>query len=117
MVKATLPGSRWTYHHDEINNQVHKIIRQTGMDSQIEVEDHFIRKLRGTAVTPNDTLSILNKHLRGYVPDGRQLGIASNKFPGGIDQFTEVMVIHVGIVHYRRPWVRNEQQGFRVSCR
>ena len=55
------------------------------MISQIEVEDYFIRKLQGMAVTPNDIVPILSKHLRGYVPDGRQLGIANNKFPGGID--------------------------------
>jgi hypothetical protein len=85
LVKVTLPESGWTYHHDEINNQVHKIIRQSGMISQIEVEDYFIRKLQGMAVTPNDIVPILSKHLRGYVPDGRQLGIANNKFPGGID--------------------------------
>jgi hypothetical protein len=59
-------------------------------------------------VTPNDTVPILNKHLRGYVPDGRQFGIASNKFPRGIDQFPEVKVIHSGTVHYIRPSVRDE---------
>ena len=33
LVKATLPGSDWTYHHDEMNCQIHKIIRQSGMVS------------------------------------------------------------------------------------
>ena len=110
MVKATLPCLGWTYHHDEINKQMHKIVRQSGMGSQVEVEDYFIRKLDGMAVTPIDTVPILNKHLRGYVPDGRQFGIASNKFLGGIDKFTEVK-IHNGTVHYRRRGVRDEQQG------
>jgi len=27
LFKATLPRSRWTYHHDEINNHGHNIIR------------------------------------------------------------------------------------------
>jgi hypothetical protein len=35
------------------------------------------------AATPNELVPILSKHLKGYVIDGRQLGIASNKFPGG----------------------------------
>jgi hypothetical protein len=81
------------------------------MVSPIEIEDYFIRKLQGMAVTPNDTVPILSKHLGGYVTDGRQLGIANNKFPGGIDQFTEVKVIHIGTIHYRRPCVQNEQRG------
>ena len=111
MVKAILLGLGWTYHHDKINNQVHEIIRQSGMASQIEVDDYFIRELHGMAVTPNDIVPILCKHLRGCVPDRRQLGIVINKFPGGIEQFTEVKVIHNGTVHYMRPDVRNEQQG------
>ena len=106
-----MPRSGWTKHHDEINNQVHKIIWQSGMASQVEVEDYFIRKLQGMAVTPNDYVPILSKHIKGYDPDGRQLGIASNKFLGGIDQFTEVKVIHSGTVHYMRLGVRDEQQG------
>ena len=56
-------------------------------------------------------MPILNKHLKGYVSDGRQLGIACNKFPGGIDQFTEVKVIHSGTLQYMRPDVRDDQQG------
>ena len=45
LVKATLPGSWWTYHHDEINRQIDKIIRQSSMASQLEIEDYFIKKL------------------------------------------------------------------------
>ena len=82
LVKATLHGSRWTCHHDEINGEIHRIIRQSGTVSQIEIEDYFIRKLQGMAVTLNDSMPILIKHLRGHFPDGRQLGIASNMFPG-----------------------------------
>jgi hypothetical protein len=81
------------------------------MVSQVEVEDYLIQKLKGMAFTPNDNVSILSKHLRGYAPDGRQLGIASNKFPCEIDQFTEVKVIHNGTMHYTHPSVRDEQQG------
>ena len=33
LVKATLPRSGWTYYHDEINCQIHMIIRQTCMVS------------------------------------------------------------------------------------
>ena len=63
------------------------------------------------AVTTNDSVPILSKHLRGYVPDRRQLRIAGDKFPGGIDQLTENKVIHNGTVHSLRHGVRNEQQG------
>ena len=80
------------------------------MISQVEVEDYFIRKLQGMAVTPNDNVQILNKHFKGYVLDGRQLGVACNKLPGGIDQFTEVKVIHKGTIHYMRPDVLDKQQ-------
>jgi hypothetical protein len=45
LVNATLPGTGWTYHHDEINNQIHKIVRQSGMVYQVEVEYYVIRKL------------------------------------------------------------------------
>jgi hypothetical protein len=58
------------------------------MGSQMEVEDYFIRKMEGMAILQHNIMTILSKHLKGYVPDGRQLGIACNKFPGGIDQFT-----------------------------
>ena len=50
LVKATLPGSGWTYHHDAINNVIHKIIRQSGMESQLEIEDYFINKVREMAI-------------------------------------------------------------------
>ena len=80
LVKAKLPGSGWTYHYDEINSQIHRIIRQSGMVNQLEIEDYFIRKVQGMAVTPSESMPILNKHLKGYVLDGRQLGIACNKF-------------------------------------
>ena len=39
------------------------------------------------------------------------MGIACNKFLGGIDQFTDVKVIHNGTIQYKRPDVRDDQQG------
>ena len=75
------------------------------MINQLEIEDYFIKKLQGMAISSDFAVPILNKHLKGYVLDGRQLGIASNKFPAGIDQFTEVQVIHSGTIRYRRPYV------------
>ncbi len=27
IIKAVLPGSGWTYHHDEVSKQVHKIAK------------------------------------------------------------------------------------------
>ena len=44
LVKATLPGPGLTYRHDEINNQMHTIIKQSSMVSQLEIEDYLIRK-------------------------------------------------------------------------
>jgi len=100
LVKATLPGSVWTDHHDEINNQIHRISRQSGMVSKLEIEDYLTRKVQGMSITPIESMPILIKHLKGYVPNVRQLGIACNKFPCGIDQFTEVKVLHNGALHY-----------------
>ena len=77
----------------------------------MEIEDYFIRKLQGMAITPIDSGPILSKHLKGYVPDGQQLGIVCNRFPRGIDQLTEVKVIHNGKVQYKRPDVRDDQHG------
>ena len=77
-VKAALLGSGRTYHYDEINNQIHKIIKQSCKVSQLKIEDYFIRKLQGMAVTPSESAPILNTHLKGYVPYGRQLGTLCN---------------------------------------
>jgi hypothetical protein len=46
-------------------------------------------------------MPLLNKHLKGYVPDGRKTRIANSKHPAGVDQFTEVKVIHGGTVHQK----------------
>ena len=45
LVKAVLPGLGWTYHHDEINQQILRIIRPSGIVSQLEIENYFICKL------------------------------------------------------------------------
>ena len=61
------------------------------------------------AITPNDSVLDVSKHLKGYVPSGRQLGIVCNKFPVGIDRFTEVKVIHSGTILFKQPDVRDDQ--------
>ena len=81
LVKATLPRAGWTLYHDAINLQVHRIARQSGMVSIMEVEDLFLRRLRESAITPHDFVPLLSKDLKGYVPDGRQTGIACGKHP------------------------------------
>ena len=103
LIKETLPGARWVLHHDAINLQVHRIARQSGMTSSMEVGDFFMRRLNESAIISGNNMPLLSKHLKGYVPDGRQTGIASSKHSAGIDQFTEVKVIHCGTVQYRRP--------------
>ncbi len=90
------------YHHYGINLQLHKIFRQSGMTSDLEIEDYFLRKLRETAINPGQNVPLLNRNLKGYVPDGRQTRIANNKYPAGVNQFTEVKVIHSGTVQYSR---------------
>ena len=70
LVKATLPGAGWSLHHDAINIQVHRIARQSGMVSIMEVEDVFMWRLQESAIVPDDYVPLLRKQLRGYVPDG-----------------------------------------------
>ncbi len=98
LVKATFPGAGWTLHHDAINLQIHRVARESGMVSTMEVEEYFLRRLHESAINPDSAMPLLGKQLRGYVPDGRQTGFASIKRLTGVDQFTEVKVIHNGAV-------------------
>ena len=70
-----------------------------------------MRRLQESAVLTNISMPLLSKHLKGYVPNGRQIGIPCNKFLADIDHFTETKVIHNGMFHYRRPRARNDNQG------
>jgi hypothetical protein len=45
LVKTTLPGSGWTYHHDGINIHINKIARHEDMSIDTEIEDAYMRKL------------------------------------------------------------------------
>jgi hypothetical protein len=81
------------------------------MVSEMEVEDFFLRKLRETAINPALSVPLLSRNLKGYVPDGHQTGIACGKYPAGVNHFTEAKVIHSGTVQYKRPDVRDDQQG------
>ncbi len=56
-------------------------------------------------------MPLLSKNLKGYVPDGRQTGIANIKYPAGVNQFTEVKVIHNGAVQYNKTDVRDVTGG------
>ncbi len=66
----------------------------------MEVEDNFLRKVREMAINPVETVPLLSKNLRGYVPDGHQTGIANSKYPAGVNQFIEIKIIHSGAVQY-----------------
>jgi hypothetical protein len=103
LVKATLLEAGWTLHHDAIDLQAHRIARHSGLVSIMEVEEFFLHRLHETSITPDDFVPLLGKHLKGYVPDGRQTGIACGKHPAGMDQFTEVKIIHSGSIQYKRP--------------
>ena len=72
----------------------------------MEVEDLFIRRLRESAITPDEFVPLLNKHLKGYVPGGRKTSIAFGKYPAGVDKFTEVKITHNGTIQYNKPDVR-----------
>jgi hypothetical protein len=58
------------------------------MTSDMEVEDYFISKLRQSAIQTYNSVPLLIKQLKGYVPDGRQTDIASARHPARVDQFT-----------------------------
>ncbi len=88
--------------------QLHKIFRQSGMGSDTEVEDYFLRKLREMAINPAQSVPLLSKNLKGYVPNGHQTRIACGKYPAGVNQLTKVKVIHSGAVQYKRSEVRDD---------
>ena len=81
------------------------------MVSSMEVEDLFLRKLQESAIMPYEFVPLLIKHLKGYVPDGRQTGIACGKYQARVDQFTEVKIIHNGTIQHMRPNVTNNHGG------
>ena len=65
LIKATLPGGGWTYHHNGINLQLHNIFMQSGMFNDMEVEDYFLRKLMETAVNPAQFVPLMSRNLKG----------------------------------------------------
>jgi hypothetical protein len=81
------------------------------MTSDLEIEDYFLRKLKETAINPGQNVPLLSKNLRGYVPDGRQTRIANGKYLAGVNQFTEVKVIHNGTVQYNTTDVIDNPEG------
>ena len=50
LIKVTLFGSGWVYHHDDLNLWVHRIAKKSSMNIDMEVEDYFIRRLRQSAI-------------------------------------------------------------------
>ena len=64
------------------------------MTSDMEVEDYFLRKVREMAINPVQSVPLLSRNLKGYVPDGHQTGIANGKYHAGVNQFTEIKGIH-----------------------
>ena len=112
LAKATLPCNGWTYRHDTINVHIYIIAKKSTLTSDTEITYYFMRKLKESAFPQTAHLPLLtNMHLKGYVPDGRHTGIATNKHPIGIDQFIEVKAIHGEYVQYERPDVRDNHKG------
>ncbi len=58
LIKATLPGARWALHHDAFNLQVHRIARQPGKTSPMEVEDLFMRKLGESVIILDNSMPL-----------------------------------------------------------
>ena len=56
-------------------------------------------------------MPLLSKNLKGYVPNGHQTGIANGEYPAGVNQITEIKVIHSGIVQYGRTDGKDNPQG------
>jgi hypothetical protein len=81
------------------------------MVSDMGVKDYFLRKLRETAINPAQSVPLLSKNLKGYVADGHHTWMACGKYPAGVNQFTEVKVIHSGEVQYKRLEVRDDPHG------
>jgi hypothetical protein len=81
------------------------------MISNMEVADLFMRRLWESAIVPDNYVPLLSKHLKGYVPDGQQTGIACGKYPARVDQYTEIKIIHSVTVKYNRPDVKNNPGG------
>jgi hypothetical protein len=81
------------------------------MVSNMEVADLFMRRLQESAIVPGDYVPLLSKHMKGYVPDGRQTRISCGKYPVGVDRYTEIKIIHSGTVQYNRPDVKNNLGG------
>jgi len=81
------------------------------MVSNMEVEDLFLHRLQESAIVPGEYVHLLSKHLKGYVPDGCQTEIACGKYLAGVDQFTEVKIIHNGTIQYKKLDVRNNLGG------
>ena len=75
-----------------------------------------MRKLKESVCQHDSHLPLLtSKQLKGYTPDGRHIGIDSNKHPTRVDQFIEVKVIHNGCVHYGRPDVLDNPKEAAAS--
>jgi hypothetical protein len=115
LAKGVLPCNGWTYHHDAIDVHIHNIAKQATLTSETEITYYFMGKLEESAIHQNSHLPILtSKQLKGYVPNARHTGIATNKHPTGVDQFIEVKVIHNGCVQYGGPQVQNNHEGAAV---
>jgi hypothetical protein len=100
------------YHNDAMSVHIHNIAKQSTLASDTEITYYFMRKLKENAVKQTAHLPLLtNKHLKGYVLDGRHTEIASNTHPIGVDQFIKVKVIHNGCVQYWLPDARDNHKG------
>ena len=60
---------------------------------------------------PSDFVPLMSNQLKGYVLDGRQTRISCGKYPAGVNQYTEIKIIHSGTVHYNRPDIKNNPGG------
>ena len=88
LCKVILPGDGHRKHHDEVKYALHRVLTQAGLQSTLEVPDHFTQRIRAgeRAAATSDIRPLSSKQLRHCVPDGHIEGPACERFPAGINK-------------------------------
>ena len=96
LCKVILPGDGHRKHHDEVKYALHRVLTQAGLQSTLEVPDHFTQRIRAgeRAAATSDIRPLSSKQLRHCVPDGHIEGPACERFPAGINKLWELKTIH-----------------------
>ena len=73
LCKVILPGDGHRKHHDEVKYALHRVLTQAGLQSTLEVPDHFTQRIRAgeRAAATSDSRPLSSKQLRHCVPETR----------------------------------------------